>query len=51
MRGEAIGPVKARGPNLGECLNREATVCRFEQEDGGWDRDVLTGEMRKVANN
>jgi hypothetical protein len=36
-RGEALGPVTARCPSVGECQDREAGVGGLEQEAAGWD--------------
>jgi hypothetical protein len=39
MGGEALGPVKARCPSVGECQDRKAGVGGLgEQGEWGWDR-------------
>jgi hypothetical protein len=38
MRGEALGPVKAQCPSVGECQDRETGVGGLVSKgQGGWD--------------
>jgi len=51
--GEALGPVKAQCPSIGECLGREARVGGWDEEHfreaggGVWDREFLKGKLGK----
>ena len=46
MRGEALGPVNAHCPRLGECQDREAGVCALVSSRRGWDRWFLRGNEK-----
>jgi hypothetical protein len=37
MGGEALGPVKARCPSVGECQDKEAGVCGLMSRVRGWN--------------
>ena len=43
MRGEAIGPVKARCPSVGECQVRKVCGGLLVNGEGKWDRGFLEG--------
>ena len=47
MRGEALGPVNAHCPRLGECQDREAGVCALVSSKRGWDRWFLRGNEKR----
>jgi hypothetical protein len=52
MRGEALGPVKARCPSVGECQSREAVVGGWMSRGVGWGwrQGVFREEMKKEDN-
>jgi hypothetical protein len=52
MGGEALGPVKALCPNVGECHGQEAGVggLREKTEGGNEGRVFFRGETRKGNN-
>jgi hypothetical protein len=47
MRGEALGPEKARCPSVGECQDREVGVGGLFSRGGGWDRGLSEGKPGK----
>ena len=47
MGGEALGPVKARCPSVGESQEREAGVGGLVAAGGGLGYGVFGGETRK----
>jgi hypothetical protein len=50
MRGEALGPVKALCPSVGECQDQEAEVGGLMSRGRGGDRGVFGREMIKGNN-
>jgi hypothetical protein len=54
MGGEALGPVKAQCPSVGECQGREAGVGELVSRgrgrgSEGWDRGFLEEKPGKVT--
>jgi hypothetical protein len=50
MRGEALGPVKALWPSVGECQGQEAGVGRLVSRRRGEEMGDFGGETRKGDN-
>jgi hypothetical protein len=50
MEGEALGPVKALCPSVGECQNRKAVVSELVNRGRGDVMGVFGGETRKEDN-
>jgi hypothetical protein len=50
MRGEALGPVKALCPSIGECQDQEWEWVGWRAGGGGGDRGFFRGETRKGDN-
>jgi hypothetical protein len=47
MGGEALGPVKALCPSIGECQDQEWEWVGWGQGSGGGDRGFLDGKLGK----
>ena len=47
MGGEALGPVKALCPSIGECRTRNRSGWVGEQREGGGNRGFLEGKLGK----
>jgi hypothetical protein len=47
MGGEALGPVKALFPSIGECQDQEWEWLGWGAGEGGGDRGFLEGELGK----
>ena len=47
MRGEALGPVKAPCPSVGECQDREGVVGRWINRGRGYGMGAFKGGRQK----
>ena len=47
MGGEALDPVKALCPSIGECQEQEAGVCRLGSGEEGADKGFSEGKLGK----
>jgi hypothetical protein len=47
MEGEALGPVKALCPRVGECQGQKVGVGGLVSREGGGDRQFSEGKLRK----
>jgi hypothetical protein len=50
MGGEALGPVKAPCPSVGECQNKKAGLGGLVKKENGDVMGVLEGETKKGDN-